>query len=385
MKDNVYVLGTGIIRMGKYLDRSLKDLALEAITGALVDASVQAEQVECAFVANGMGGIVTGQECMLGQIVTQHAGIKGIPVFNIENACASGASALHLAIQRIRAGGSRLALVVGVEKLYHADRTVISTALASASDVELLPKDVPPTFFMETYAMQAKRYMEKYRCGVEPFAQVSVKNRYHASLNPYAQYRNEVTLDEVLQSPMIVDPLTRLMCSPISDGAAALIIGTAEHLNSSRPKIRVAASQVVSGNGHGSIVVRAAQSAFKEAEMKPVDVSVVELHDATCPAEIKICEELGIFGEGKGHRAVLEGYTTLGGRVPVNTSGGLVSKGHPIAATGVAQIIELYEHLCGRAGERQVENARVGLAENAGGWVNHDAGVCAVHLLERVE
>ena len=380
---DVYVLGSGIVGFGKHLDKSLKDLGKEAIRLALAEANVEAEQIEAAYVANAMGGLITGQECVVGQIVLQAAGIHSIPVFNIENACASGSSALHLAVQNIRAGTRRIVLVVGVEKLYHPDRMVTSKALAAASDVELLPENVPASFFMEVYAEEVKRYMAMHRCDMVPFAQVAVKNRAHAAMNPHAQYRDPITVDEVLHAPVVVAPLTRLMCSPISDGAAALVLGTEEFLEPNAPKVKIAASQLVSGGGRENIVVRAAKLAYQEAGISPADVSVAEVHDATASAEVVLCEELGFCEAGEGYKWALEGHTAIGGKLPVNVSGGLLSRGHPIAVTGVAQIVELTDHLKERAGARQVTGARIGLAENAGGWVNRDAAACAVHILER--
>lgn len=377
----VAVVGAGMTQFGKFLDRSLKDLAGEAITESLKDAEVDPGDIEAAYGGNSMAGVITGQESVRAQTVLVPLGIRGIPTFNVENACATSSSAFHLAWAGVATGLVDRVLVFGVEKLYHEDRRRSFQALTAATDIEsddLAADGGSP--FMEMYARQVRAYMQQTDAQPRDFAAVSVKNREHAALNPYAQYRDPVSIDEVLESPMIAEPLTRLMCSPLGDGAAAVVLAPAEACPSD---VRVAASVTRSGAGDGerSSVQRTAEAAYAMADLRPDAVDVAEVHDAASPAELMAYEDLGFCEEGQGPALVREGETRLGGRLPVNPSGGLVSRGHPVGATGVAQLVELTWQLRGEADHRQVEGARVALAENAGGNVGHDAAAIAVHIL----
>jgi acetyl-CoA acetyltransferase len=405
----VHVLGVGMTRFGKHVDRSMKSLAGEAVAAALDDAGVGREAVEAAFVGNAVQGVMTGQECVRGQVVLRECGIGGIPIVNVENACASASSALHLAWQAVAGGFHDCVLALGMEKLHHPDKAKSFAALAGAVDVELLAQleealsAVPSgggahggrrkrSLFMDVYAAAARQHMARYGTRVEHFAAIAAKNSVHGSLNPRAQYRQPHTAADVLASPTIVEPLTRLMCSPIGDGAAAALVVSDAFLSArlrrgdvaSHP-IRIAASVLGTGRdrdaGEHDPVTATARRAYEEAGLGPEDVSVAEVHDATAPAELMLYEELGFCREGEGGRLVEAGDTALGGRLPVNVSGGLIAKGHPVGATGLAQIVELVEQLRGRAGRRQVAGARVGLAENAGGAVRGDPAAVAIHIL----
>jgi acetyl-CoA acetyltransferase len=239
---------------------------------------------------------------------------------------------------------------------------------------------------MDVYALLARRYSEKSGADERDFAQVAVKNHRHGALNPKAQYREEVTVEEVLASRRISGPLHLLMCSPIGDGAAALVVCSAERAAAAgADAVHVRATAIASGrDDDGPVAVeRAAARAYEQAGVGPEDIDLAEVHDAAAPAELQIYEELGLCGPGEGPALLASGATTLGGRVPVNPSGGLLSKGHPVGATGCAQLVELTEHLRGRAGARQVEGARIGLAENAGGFLGPDQAVASVTILSR--
>ena len=407
MRD-VAILGAGMTRFGKYLDRSLKDLAREATDGALAHAGLERGAVQAAVVGNAMAGLMSGQECVRGQVVLREMGIGGIPVVNTENACASSATALHLGWLYVASGMYDVVLALGMEKLYHEDKKRSFQAIGSAVDVELMRelvanmkrtaaetvKDGKATgapgesrsMFMDFYAAMARAHMQRYGTTKAQFAKVAVKNHEHGSRNPYAQYQDRCTLEEVLASPTIAEPLTRLMCSPIGDGAAAAVIVSAEKARQLGGKpIWIRASVLGSGQdpaaGQPGIVERASRQAYERAGIGPEDVNVVELHDASAPAELITYEELGLCAPGEGGRLVDEGVTALGGRVPVNPSGGLLAKGHPVGATGVAQVCELVWQLRGEAGKRQVEGAKVALAENGGGMVRNEAAAMAIHVL----
>jgi len=402
----VAIVGAGMTRFGKYLDRSMKLLGAEAIEGALKTAGIERDQLEAAVVGNAMAGLITGQECIRGQVVLREMGIGGIPVINTENACASSATAFHIAWLYVASGMYDTVLALGMEKLYHEDKTRSFQAIGSAVDVELMQqimammkaqqkekvagKPSEPgksrSMFMDFYAQFARAHMEKYGTTKEQFAKVAVKNHLHGSLNPHAQYQDRCTLEEVLNSPVVAEPLTRLMCSPIGDGAAAVVITTKERAAQLTTKaVRVRASVLGSGMdpqpGQPGITTRVSQKAYEVAGIGPEDVSVAEVHDASAPAELVIYEELGLCKPGEGGKLIDDGVTQLGGRLPVNTSGGLLAKGHPVGATGIAQICEIFWQLRGEAGERQVPNARVGLTENGGGMVRNEAAALSVHVL----
>jgi acetyl-CoA acetyltransferase len=402
-------------RFGKHLDRSMKALAAEAIDLALADAGLERETIEGAYVGNAVQGLMTGQECIRGQVVLREHGFGGIPIVNVENACASASTALHLAWQAVAGGFQDCVLALGMEKLFHPDKHKTFAAFSGAIDVEILEafrrmvaqgdvagrSDSPPSnggtqrsLFMDVYAAAARHHMQSYGTRKEHFAAIAAKNSFHGSLNPRAQYQQARTVDDVLASPVVAEPLTRLMCSPIGDGAAAAIVVAPERLvrlvraGATFPRpISIAASVLGSGYDREpddpGVVSDVARRAYELAGIGPEDVDVAEVHDATAPAELMLYEELGFCAEGEGKRLVESGETQLGGRRPVNTSGGLIAKGHPVGATGIAQIVELVDQLRGRAGKRQVEGARVALAENAGGAVGAEPAAIAVHVLAR--
>jgi acetyl-CoA acetyltransferase len=400
-------------RFGKFIDRSLKDLGREAVEGALSSAGLDKSGIEAAVVGNAAAGLITGQECVRGQVILREMGFGDIPIINTENACASSSTAFHLAWLYVASGMCDVALALGIEKLYHEDKKRSFAAIGAAVDVELVQQILAQmqaqaaakakeeaaagapgdsgagqsrSMFMDIYAALARNHMQKYGTTKEQYAKVAVKNHYHGSLNPHAQYRERYTLQEILDSPLVAEPLTRLMCSPIGDGAAALIVTTAEKARQFTTKpVMVRASVVGSGKdltpNEPTAGARMARRAYEAAGVAPEDLNVVELHDATSPAEIVIYEELGLCKIGEGGRLIDEGVTDLGGKVPVNTSGGLLSKGHPIGATGTAQLCEVFWQLRGECGDRQVQGAKVGLTENGGGMVRGEPAALAVHIL----
>jgi acetyl-CoA acetyltransferase len=407
----VYVAGAAMTRFGKFPDTTIRALAEEAVSGALDDAGVTAADIGMVFFSNAVAGILTNQEMIRGQVALRHTGLLGVPMVNVENACASASSAFYLACMAVGSGAVEVALAVGSEKLTHEDRARSFAAIGTAVDqlqlAELqqwassgsagspLPEQAEAapgqggggkrSFFMDIYAASSRAYMKSSGATREDFAQVAVKSHRHGALNPYAQYRTEVTVDDVLASREIAPPLTLLMCSPIGDGAAALVVcspGMARRLGA---QVRVRACALVSGRdrraGEPGAVERAAEAAYEQAGLGPGDVDVVELHDAAAPAELITYEELGLCGEGEGPALLASGATALGGKIPVNLSGGLLSKGHPIGATGCGQLVELADQLRGRCGQRQAAGARVALAQNGGGFLGTDAAAMVVTVL----
>jgi acetyl-CoA acetyltransferase len=404
---NVAMVGAGMTRFGKHLDRGLKDLGREAVEAAEKSAGIDRNDIEAAVVGNSMAGIVTGQESIRGQVILREMGFGGIPIVNTENACASSATAFHIGWLYVASGMYDCVLALGVEKLYHQDKKVSFAAIGSAVDLEAMREAAAAasasraateanqvgsgagekrSMFMDFYAAGARQHMQKYGTTKEQFAGVAVKNHLHGSLNPHAQYQDTCTVEDVLLSPLVVEPLTRLMCSPIGDGAAAAILCSEEKARQfTANPIWVKASVLTSGMdmepGDPTATTRAARQAYEIAGIGPEELDVLEVHDASAPAEIMIYEELGLCAEGEGGKLIDERTTQLGGRWPVNTSGGLLAKGHPVGATGVAQVAEVYWQLRGEAGGRQVQGAKVGLTENGGGAIRGEPAAMSVHVL----
>lgn len=389
MAADVAIIGSGLTPFARHQGETLKSLGAAAIAEALADAGLSTDAIDMAFVANAAGSITTGQVAVVGQVVLSHAGIDAIPVYNVDNACAGSSSALNLAVHAVRAGAAKRVLVVGVEKLYCADRTRTYQALNGTADVEWVRStdtdiDRESVFIKHVYADRLRRYASEAELRAETLARIAVKNRTHASSNPVAQYRQAVTVEEVLDSRLVVDPITVLMCAPIGDGASAVVVTdapTAARGDRAPVWIRGSAISMGSGRSGESTIRRVAEAAYRQAGLGPDEVDVAEVHDATAFSELLAYEELGFCDRGEGSRLVAEGATELGGRIPVNPSGGLESRGHPIAATGLAQISELVMQLRDECQERQVDGARVALAETAGGFVAGDSAAVAVHIL----
>lgn len=379
------VAGVGMTAFGKHLDRRLSELAGEAAGAALEHAGADAGHVDLVVMANSMAGLLQDQESVRGQVALAGSPFAGKPLVNVENACASSSSAVQVASWALLAGAARSVLVVAVEKLFHRDKTATFRALASASDA---PKTVENrSMFMDFYARRARHHMREYGTTVRQLAAVSVKNRGHGALNPLAQFRQQVALEDVLNSRMIADPLTLLMCSPVSDGAAALLLTRRRDLAPGAPAVAIRGLGLSSGDSAGpeyETIRRTARAAYQAAGLTARDVDVAEVHDATSIAEIEACEALGLAERGEGGAMAESGAAGLHGRLPVNPSGGLLSRGHPVAASGAAQLAELTWQLRGEAGDRQVRNCVVAMAENHGGLVGDDVAVATVTILERM-
>lgn len=384
MKNRPVIAGIGMTRFGKHEDKSLRQLAGEAVTSALADAGIAADELNCAFAANSVAGIITGQEAVRGQVSMKELGLGGIPIFNVENACASGSTAIHLATSYLASGAAEIALVVGYEKMVHPDKSVSFRALETCSDIEEMeevkanmgPDAAKRSVFMDLYAEKVRAYLDKTGATQRHLAQIAAKNSDNGTRNPLAQFQSANDTEAVLASRPIVEPLTLLMCSGMSDGAAALVLATPQAAKShglDGPVIAGSAVRSESFESGGSQMRRVAQLAYDQAGIAPADLNVAEVHDATSPGELFAYEDIGLAEYGEGWKLVDDGTVFSGGRCPVNPSGGLLSRGHPIGATGVAQICELALHLRGDAGERQVKGARLGIAHCLGGQASFGA------------
>ena len=408
----IYIVGVGMTPFGRHLERSLYDLIGEAVGLALDDAGCDKAQLGAAYYGTLTNGQFQGQTAIPGPIAMRRLGIEGIPVFSVENACASGSSAFNLATLALRAGSCDIALAVGVEKMNIPDKAKMFSAFDGGWDVATVEQNkatllamgegvTPPpgtmserpySVFMDVYAAICRNHMQRYGTTQHQIAAVAAKNHQHSVHNPLAQFRDPYTIEQVLASPPIAYPLTTLMCSPISDGAAAVILCNAaglKRLGASSRAVRVLASVVQTGTSRtvdepNKIVAHlAAVKAYDMAGVSPQDVDVAEVHDASAIGEILQAESLMLVPFGQGGPAALRGDFTVGGRIPINPSGGLESKGHPIGATGLGQLHELVTQLRGEAGARQVDNARIAIQENGGGLYGIEEAVVAVNILAR--
>jgi len=380
MRD-VFIIGVGMTIFGKHSDRSLRSLGFEACLNALKDAGIKPTEIEAGYCGNALAPALQG-ETGIGQNVFWEVGVKGIPIVNMENACASGSTALREGWMAIAGGHYDLVIVAGVEKTVMPKGTPLNVG---AGELETRLGDIFPGYF----AFVAQKHMERYGTTREQMAKVSVKNHYNGTLNPYAQFQKPVTLEEVLNSTMIADPLTLYSCCPNSDGAAAVVLASKERAKGKRG-VRIAGSALTSGTYESQrdftsweMERRASKQAYEMASMDPKDINVVEVHDAFTICEIVHYEGLGLCPLGEGGRLIKQGATELGGRVPVNPSGGLLAKGHPVGASGVAQVVELTWQLRGEAGKRQVKDPRVAVAQIMGGSKESDTKACTVHVLVR--
>lgn len=398
-------------RFGNLKECSLEQIAREATSLALTDAGCEQNVIETAFYGGATNSYLQGQTFIPGQILLHKIGIEGVPVFNIENACTSGTSAFHLAIQSISAGASDVALVFATEKMNIPDKKRMFSLFDGGWDVTNIEEnmkkmlapaegfevpdgwesDRPYSVFMKLYAAICRSHMIKYGTTQRQIAAVSAKNHTHSVHNPLSQFQKAYTIDEVLAAPPITYPLTLPMCAPISDGAAAVVLcneAGMKRMNGDRKRaIRVLASQTRSATSRGAdqpelhCVRIAASKAYEQAGLGPEDIDVAEVHDATAMAEILHVENLRFVPEGEGGPAMEKGDFTIGGRLPVNPSGGLQSKGHPIGATGLGQIHELVTQLRGEADARQVDDARIAVQENSGGSIELEEAAVVVNIL----
>jgi acetyl-CoA acetyltransferase len=362
---DIEIAGVGMTAFGKHEDRTLESLGAEAVRAALADAGIDGDRLDAAYVGNVLGGGQAGSRVLVLE------GITGIPILNVEAACATGSAALREAMHAIQLGVADVVLVLGVEKLTGLFQGGID--LGRTDRESALGLTVPAT-----YALTASRHMAQHGTTAEQLAAVTVKNRRHGSRNPRAMFIDTPGIDDVLGSPAIADPLTLLQCCPNADGAAAAVLtATGAVKRRSRRAVRVLASELVSGTSsrrqvditRGDVSRRAAARAYAAAHIGPEDIDVAEVHDPFSIGEVVSTEALGLCPRGQGGDFAASGASALGGRLPVNPSGGLLSKGHPLGATGVAQVAELTWQLRGEAGGRQVHAPRYGLAHTVGGGV----------------
>ena len=411
--NNIYVAGVGMTKFGRLLESSVYDMVGEAVGLALQDAGCAKEDIGTAFYATATNGLLQGQTSIPGPIAMRRVGIEGIPVFSVENACASGSSAFNLATMALQAGSCDIALAVGAEKMNIADKAKMFTVFDGGWDVSTVEQNkstlmamgdgvVPPpgtmsdrpySVFMDVYAALCRHHMKTYGTTQRQIAAVAAKNHLHSVHNPLAQFQKAFSMEEVLASPPIAYPLTTLMCSAISDGAAAVVLCNAAGLKrlkgASGRAVKVLASVIQTGSNRRLdepqkiVAHKAALRAYEQAGITPSDVHVAEVHDASAMGEILNAENLMLVPFGEGGPAAERGDFTVGGRIPINPSGGLESKGHPIGATGLGQIHELVTQLRGEAGQRQVANARIAIQENGGGLHGIEEAVVAVNILAK--
>jgi acetyl-CoA acyltransferase len=412
--NGVYILGTGMIRFNKYPEKSIKQMTAEAMAELFKDVAVDRKDIEAAWFSNAGWGIYDGQHCIRGQVALAPLGIQGLPITNVENACAGGATALHQAWMSVKAGLYDVVLAIGSEKVFsETERQKMFDGFLSGTDVEFSramianfqadaqkraaeagangeKKEGAHSGFMDIYAMGARLHMQAYGTTQEQLAAIASKNRHNGSLNPMAQYQKEMSVAEVLADKVVAYPLTRSMCAPIGDGAAAAFLCSEKALArypDARP-VRIRASALASGSlpdsGLDTIGKRASRVVYEMAGLGPQDLDVIEVHDATAYGELMQYEELGLCATGEGGPHAASGASGIGGRQPVNPSGGLECRGHPIGASGLAQVYELVQQLRGDAGGRQVEGARIAMAENGGGFIGLGEAAMAIHIMEKV-
>jgi len=376
---DVSVIGVGMTPFGKHPEKTLVDLGVEAAYLTLKDAELSPKKVEIGFFANGLAGRLFG-DFTIGQNIFWSLGINKIPVINVENACTSGSTAFYLAYNAVLSGQAEVAMAVGAEKMYVPELGLLNSG---QTELETQMGRVAPAGF----AMRAIRYMAEFGVTSEQLAEISVKNRRHSCLNPLSQFRAPITTKEVLDSPMIADPFTRLMCCPNADGAAGILLASSSIAKGMGRVVGVDSAVLVTGNYENpqdqirwETDYRGCGIAYEKAAIGPEDLDVAECHDAFSICEILHYEAMGLCPTGEGANFAAQGETTIDGRIPVNTSGGLLSRGHPVGATGIAQIHEIVTQLRHEAGDRQVERAKTGLAQCMGGDKEGDAKSCTVAI-----
>ncbi len=413
----VYVIGVGMTKFTKHLDRSIKSLTREAVGAALKDGGISKEFLEAAWFSNSGWGYYTGQHSIRGQVALRPCGIEQIPITNVENACASGSTALYSACMAVRAGQHECVLAIGAEKMYHEDREKMFRAFFMGVDVENMDEQCAlfqslgeelslteeqksmggkagqdKSVFMDAYAGMARNHAARYKSTQRQLAIIASKNHFHSSMNPLAQYQNDMTVEEILAARVVSYPLTVPMCAPVGDGSAAAIICSKSFLekHAAARAVKIRASVLGSGSSRSKdederdIGRRLSEKAYEIAQVGPADIDLAEVHDATAFGELHQYEALGFCPIGEGGAFAESGTTAIGGKLPVNTSGGLESRGHPIGASGLGQVYELVTQLRGEAGQRQVEGAKLALAENGGGIIGFEEAAMAIHIFEKI-
>lgn len=385
MRD-VAIIGAGITKFGELWNTSFRDLFVDAGARALEDAGLGGDEIDALYVGNMSAGQFIRQE-HIGSLIADHAGLIPAPCTRVEAACASGGLALREAFISVGAGINDIVAAGGIEKMTDLLTDQTNGVLGALADREW--EAFVGTTYPGLYALMARRHMHKYGTTREQMAKVAVKNHKNGALNPYAQYQREITVDHVLNSPLVADPLTTLDSSPISDGGAALVLASADIA-----KEYTDTPIIITGSGQASgtlslhdrkslteipATVHASEIAYRMAGVKPEDIDVAEVHDCFTIAEIMATEDLGFCEKGEGGKMIEENETEIGGKIPINTSGGLKSKGHPLGATGIAQAVEIVTQLKEEAGKRQVDGVEIGLTHNIGG----SGGTGVVHIFER--
>lgn len=411
--NDVYIIGVGMNRFGKYPGETVRTMAELVIQQALADAGLAKGDIQAGYFSNTFWGMFDNQHSIRGQVVFRRLGMDRIPVTNVENACAGASTALHLAWTGIKAGLFEVAMAVGSEKITNPDKAKSLAAYATCMDVENFMEHIASiqkistsfqlaipdgqsdpgqgrSIFMDAYAMGARWHMSKYGSTQRQLAAICAKNHFHGSLNPTAQYQKDMTTEEVLADVPITYPLTRAMCAPVGDGAAAVIVCSESFLKKLKSPRAVKIRASIMGQGSDrdmdgeDIGQRLSRQAYQAAGLGPEDIDLAEVHDATAYGELHQTEVMGFCPEGQGGILAESGATRLGGSKPINTSGGLECRGHPIGASGLAQIYELAMQLRGEAGPRQVDQARLALAENGGGNIGVEEAAMCIHILEKV-
>lgn len=415
MSGNVYILGVGMIKFSKYLEKGIKVLTGETLELVLKDCGLTRDDIQAAWFSNTGWGMYSFQHSIRGQVALTANGLEKVPVTNVENACASGSTALHGAWTAVKAGLYDCVLAIGVEKLYDEDRAKVMRGFISGTDVEETMARIAKwqeeekkrkeqeaaekkaeaapekpgghSVFMDFYAAGARNHMKKYGSTQRQLAVIAAKAHNNSSLNPLAQYTFPMTVEQVLEDRVVSYPLTRAMCAPIGDGSAAAIICSEDflkkHFSGRAIKIRASVLEGGTRTGTNDIAERASKKAYEKSGLGPEDIDVIEVHDATAFGEIAQMEALGFCPRGEGGTLAESGATSLSGKIPVNPSGGLISRGHPIGASGLAQIYELVTQLRGEAGERQVKKHRIAMTENGGGTTGVGEAAMTIHILEK--
>jgi acetyl-CoA acyltransferase len=426
MSDKVYIIGVGMTKFGKHLDLGIKQLTGLALDLVLKDAGLERKDLEAAWFSNTGWGISAYQHGIRGQVALSANGLDKIAMTNVENACASGSTAFHNGWAAIKAGIYDCVLAIGAEKMYFPvdpkakDRGRSFEGFISGTDVEDTRammakqqeaarlkkeqmekearekgqeiKEEPKgghSIFMDFYGAGARRHMKEYGTTQRQLAVIAAKAHNNSTLNPLAQYTFPQTVEQVMQDRVVSFPLTRAMCAPIGDGAAAAVLCSENFLkrHSADRAVLVRASVLRSGTRVGSpndVTARACKAAYEQSGLGPEDIHVAEVHDATAFGELVQSEEMGFCAKGEGGPFAESGATALDGRIPINPSGGLISRGHPIGASGLAQMYELTTHLRGEAGNRQVKNPRIAMTENGGGTIGNGEAAMTIHILEKV-
>ncbi len=412
----VFVKGVGMTRFAKHLDRTIKYLSQVALDRTLDDARIEINDLEAVWFSNSNWGFATNQHCIRGQVALRPAGLEGLPIINVENACASGATAFHQAWMGVASGLYDCVLAIGAEKVYDEDKAKMFQAFWAGTDIEEIEPHMAAlkkvaegcrlpipdegngsgagqnrSAFMDIYSAICRWHMERHGTTQKQLAMIASKNHFHSSMNPYAQFQKEMSVEEILAGRPVSWPLTVPMCAPIGDGAAAAVLCSSDFIKrrGNGRVVKVRASVLGSGTSRPieaedeDIAVRLSRQAYEKAGIGPKDIDLAEVHDATAFGELHQTEALGFCEPGEGGRLAESGATRLGGQIPVNTSGGLESRGHPIGASGLGQINELVTQLRHEAGPRQVENCRLALAENGGGNLGFEEAAMGIHILER--